>query len=219
MTRRSKGRQRIDIAKMQNESKLQVTFSKRRAGLFKKASELCNLCGAEIAIVVFYPGRKAYSFGHPSVELLVDRFLGRNLPPPNNAGCHNHLLVNHQNASLRELNKKVMDMEEIFWMEKARGESILDIRRANGGWWEAPINALSLSQRQQLMEAMKFLKQDVEKEAQQLQMVTNVGLPFLHLEVPCLLLMVLGHVLHMDSMLVQPLLIGFRASTSSAVPY
>ncbi|PHT61068.1 Agamous-like MADS-box protein AGL62 [Capsicum annuum] len=169
MTRRSKGRQRIDIAKMQNESKLQVTFSKRRAGLFKKVSELCTLCGAEIAIVVFSPGRKVYSFGHPSVELLVDRFLGRNLPPPNNEGRHNHLLVNHQNAGLRDVPDG----------EKAHGESILDIRRANGGWWEAPINALNLSQLQQLMEAMKFLKQDVEKEAQQLQMVTNVGLPFL----------------------------------------
>ncbi|KAM3377355.1 hypothetical protein P3S68_009768 [Capsicum galapagoense] len=147
---------------MQNESKLQVTFSKRHVGLFKKAS------------------RKVYSFGHPSVELLVDRFLRRNLPQPNNEGRHNHLLVNHRNASLRELNKKVMDMEEMFRMEKARGESILDIRRrANGGLWEAPINALNLSQLQQLMEAMKFLKQDVEKEAQQLQMVTNVGLPFL----------------------------------------
>ncbi|KAF3614485.1 putative regulation of nuclear pre-mRNA domain-containing protein 1B-like [Capsicum annuum] len=143
---------------MQNESKLQVTFSKRHAGLFKKASELCTLCAAEIAIVV------------PQEEP----------PPPNNEGRHNHLLVNHRNAGLRELNKKVMDMEEMFRMEKARGESILDIRRrANGGLWEAPINALNLSQLQQLMEAMKFLKQDVEKEAQQLQMVTNVGLPFL----------------------------------------
>ncbi|KAM3291393.1 hypothetical protein P3S67_019682 [Capsicum chacoense] len=73
-----------------------------------------------------------------------------------------------------------MNMEEILQMEKARGESILEIRRrANGGWWEAPINALKLSQLKQLMEAMEFLKQDVEKEAQQQQMVTNVGLPFL----------------------------------------
>ncbi|KAM3269765.1 hypothetical protein P3S67_029671 [Capsicum chacoense] len=104
---------------------------------------------------------KVYSFGHPSVELLVDRFLGRDLPPPNNEGRHNHLLMNHQNVVLRELNKEVMNMEEILQMEKSRGESILEIRRrANGGWWE-------------------FLKQDVEKEAQQQQMVTNVGLPFL----------------------------------------
>ncbi|KAM3301680.1 hypothetical protein P3S67_016182 [Capsicum chacoense] len=163
MQRRNKGRLRIDIVKMQKESKLQVTFSKRCAGLFKKASELCMLCGVEIAIVVFSPSKKVYSFGHPSVKLLVDMFLGRNLPPPNNEGRHNHLLVNHQNSGLRELNKKAMDMEEI----------------ANDGWWEAPINALNLSQLQQLMEAKKFLKLDVEKEAQQLQIVTNVARPFL----------------------------------------
>ncbi|KAM3377362.1 agamous-like MADS-box protein AGL62 [Capsicum galapagoense] len=163
MPRRRKGRKRVYIVKMENESNLQVTFSKRRAGLFKKASELCTLCGAEIAIVVFSPGKanKVYSFDHPSVELLVDRFLGRDLPPPNNEGRHNHLLMNHRNVVLRELNKEVMNMEEILQMEKSRGESILEItRRANGGWWE-------------------FLKQDVEKEAQQQQMVTNVGLPFL----------------------------------------
>ncbi|PHT29757.1 hypothetical protein CQW23_30675 [Capsicum baccatum] len=147
MPRRRKGRKRVDIVKMENESNLQVTFSKRRAGLFKKASELCTLCGAEIAIVVFSPGKanKVYSFGHPSVELLVDRFLGRDLPPPNNESRHNHLLMNHQNAVLRELNKEVMNMEEILQMEKACGESILEVRRrANGGWWEAPINALNL---------------------------------------------------------------------------
>ncbi|KAM3304147.1 hypothetical protein P3S67_015179 [Capsicum chacoense] len=69
--------------------------------------------------------------------------------------------MNHRNVVLRELNKEVMNMEEILQMEKSRGESILEItRRANGGWWE-------------------FLKQDIEKEAQQQQMVTNVGLPFL----------------------------------------
>ncbi|PHT29753.1 hypothetical protein CQW23_30671 [Capsicum baccatum] len=181
MPRRRKGRKRVDIVKMENESNLQVTFSKRRAGLFKKASELCTLCGAEIAIVVFSPGKanKVYSFGHPSVELLVDRFLRRDLSP-NNEGRHNHLLMNHRNVVLRELNKEVMNMEEILQMEKAHGESILEIRRrANGGWWEAPINALNLSQLKQLMEAMEFLKQDIEKEAEQQQMVTNVGLPFL----------------------------------------
>ncbi|KAF3615836.1 putative agamous-like MADS-box protein AGL62-like [Capsicum annuum] len=173
MARRRKGRQRVDIVKMKNESNLQVMFSKRRAGVFKKASELCTLCGAEIAIVVFSPGKKVYSFGHPSVELLVDRFLGRSLPPPNYDGRHNHLLINHRNVVLRELNKEVMNMEEILQMEKARGESILEIRRrVNGGWWEAPINALNLSQLQQLMEAMGFLKQEQ-------QMLTNVGLPFL----------------------------------------
>ena len=71
----SRGRQKVAMVKMENESNLQVTFSKRRSGLFKKASELCTLCGAQLAIVVFSPGRKVFSFGHPSVELVIDRFL------------------------------------------------------------------------------------------------------------------------------------------------
>ncbi|CAN1187630.1 Agamous-like MADS-box protein AGL61 [Linum perenne] len=63
------------IKKIQNKSHLQVTFSKRRAGLFKKASELCTLCGVEIAVIVFSPAGKAYSFGHLDVESVVGKFL------------------------------------------------------------------------------------------------------------------------------------------------
>lgn len=75
MARKSKGRQKIEMTRMSKESNLLVTFSKRRSGLFKKASELCILCGAEIAIIVFSPGKKVFSFGHPSVESIVDRYL------------------------------------------------------------------------------------------------------------------------------------------------
>ena len=83
MAKKSKGRQRITMAKMENESNLQVTFSKRRSGLFKKASELNTLCGADIAVVVFSPGGKVYSFGHPNVENVLNRFKNINQPPLN----------------------------------------------------------------------------------------------------------------------------------------
>ncbi|AES62808.1 MADS-box transcription factor family protein, putative [Medicago truncatula] len=47
---------------------LQVTFSKRRSGLFKKVSEFCTLCGVDVALVVFSPSEKVFSFGHPNVD-------------------------------------------------------------------------------------------------------------------------------------------------------
>ncbi|KAK4356353.1 hypothetical protein RND71_025324 [Anisodus tanguticus] len=53
MARKLNGRKRINIAKMQNKSNLDVTFSKRQVGLFKKASELSILCSAEIATVLY----------------------------------------------------------------------------------------------------------------------------------------------------------------------
>ncbi|KAK7405383.1 hypothetical protein VNO78_06640 [Psophocarpus tetragonolobus] len=69
------GRRKIEIARLNNTNTRQVTFSKRRTGLFKKANELSILCGAKIAIVVFSPGNKPYSFGHPSVDVIAAEFL------------------------------------------------------------------------------------------------------------------------------------------------
>ncbi|XP_054777298.1 MADS-box protein JOINTLESS-like [Prosopis cineraria] len=46
-------RQKIEIKKIDNITARQVTSSKRRRGLFKKAHELATLCDAEIALIVF----------------------------------------------------------------------------------------------------------------------------------------------------------------------
>ncbi|KAJ7968900.1 Agamous-like MADS-box protein [Quillaja saponaria] len=62
------GRRKIEMKKVENTGALQVTFSKRRNGVFKKANELAILCGAIVAIICFSPGKKPYSFGHPNVD-------------------------------------------------------------------------------------------------------------------------------------------------------
>ena len=55
-------RQRIEIKKIANVTARQVTFSKRRRGLFKKAQELTTLCDAEIALIVFSATGKLYEY-------------------------------------------------------------------------------------------------------------------------------------------------------------
>ncbi|MED6192651.1 hypothetical protein PIB30_011987 [Stylosanthes scabra] len=72
------GRRKIEIKMVNNTNTRQVTFSKRRTGLFKKANELSILCGSEVAIVVFSPGNKPYSFAHPTVEAVAAKFLIQN---------------------------------------------------------------------------------------------------------------------------------------------
>ncbi|KAL0335325.1 UNVERIFIED_CONTAM: Agamous-like MADS-box protein [Sesamum radiatum] len=79
------------MAKMENESNLQVTFSKRRVGLFKKASELCTLTGSEAAVVVFSPGNKAHSFGHPDVHTVANKLLAPNSSLGDVANKSNHV--------------------------------------------------------------------------------------------------------------------------------
>ncbi|KAF4394753.1 hypothetical protein F8388_015659 [Cannabis sativa] len=52
-----------------------VSFSKRRTGLFHKASELCVKFGAQIAIVILSPTDNPYAFGHTSVDEVLQHYL------------------------------------------------------------------------------------------------------------------------------------------------
>jgi len=72
------GRRKIEMKKIEKLSNRQVTFCKRRVGLFKKASEICVLTGAEIAIIVqSLAGKRVFAFGHSSVDSVIDRFENR----------------------------------------------------------------------------------------------------------------------------------------------
>ncbi|KAF8364905.1 hypothetical protein HHK36_033115 [Tetracentron sinense] len=86
------GKRKIEIEKLENPNKRQVTFSKRRKGLFKKAAEACSLCDAEIAVIVFSPAGKPYTFGHTSVDSLIDRYLSNSRSGPVNNGAEHSRL-------------------------------------------------------------------------------------------------------------------------------
>ena len=50
---RNMGRKKINIARISDERNRQVTFTKRKFGLMKKAYELSVLCDCEIAVIIF----------------------------------------------------------------------------------------------------------------------------------------------------------------------
>nr|CAD1831086.1 unnamed protein product [Ananas comosus var. bracteatus] len=55
-------RGRREMRRIENAMSRQVTFSKRRNGLLKKAFELSVLCDAEVALVIFSAAGKLYEF-------------------------------------------------------------------------------------------------------------------------------------------------------------
>ncbi|KAF7135824.1 hypothetical protein RHSIM_Rhsim08G0042000 [Rhododendron simsii] len=59
---REMGRRKLELKTIEDKSSRQVTFSKRRSGLMKKARELSVLCDVEIAVFVFSGGGKLYEF-------------------------------------------------------------------------------------------------------------------------------------------------------------
>ncbi|XP_057532822.1 agamous-like MADS-box protein AGL62 [Amaranthus tricolor] len=184
----SRGRQKIKMARIKNPSHRQVTFSKRRLGLFKKASEICTLCGVEAIIIVFSPGQKIFSFGHPSVEAIVNRYLSRNPSCPPQISSSNAKnkkedgdgIEQLQSSTMNELNSQLTKIFDLLEAEKSRGESLNNLRRSFGSgfgsdsrsrssqcqwWWEAPIDTLRLHELEILGASMEDLNKNIANQA------------------------------------------------------
>ncbi|XP_068667645.1 MADS-box protein SVP-like [Aristolochia californica] len=54
---------KLEMKKIENRQASQVTFSKRKKGLFKKAEQFSLLTGASILVVPFSPAGKPFVFG------------------------------------------------------------------------------------------------------------------------------------------------------------
>ncbi|KAI3686851.1 hypothetical protein L1987_80540 [Smallanthus sonchifolius] len=73
------GRVKLQIKKIENTTNRQVTFSKRRNGIIKKAYELSVLCDVDVALIMFSPSGRASIFsGSRSIEEIMSRYI--NLP-------------------------------------------------------------------------------------------------------------------------------------------
>ncbi|KAL2513499.1 Agamous-like MADS-box protein AGL62 [Forsythia ovata] len=142
MKKKTQGRKKIEIKKIEKMSNRQVTFSKRRVGLFKKASELCAQSGAEIAIIVHSIGKRVFAFGHPSVDSVINRF---------------------------EINGSSDDSHEWdysgTYKELVAAELEADMNNGGGFWWDAAVEGLELEELERYMMALEELKENVNTKA------------------------------------------------------
>ncbi|KAE8682146.1 Floral homeotic protein APETALA 3 [Hibiscus syriacus] len=69
-------RGKIQIKLIENSTNRQVTYSKRRNGLFKKANELTVLCDARVSIIMFSTSGKLHEFISPSTttKQIIDQY-------------------------------------------------------------------------------------------------------------------------------------------------
>ncbi|XP_010477871.1 PREDICTED: truncated transcription factor CAULIFLOWER A-like isoform X2 [Camelina sativa] len=69
------GRGRVELKRIENKINRQVTFSKRRAGLLKKAQEISVLCDAEVSLIVFSHKGKLFEYSSEScMEKVLERY-------------------------------------------------------------------------------------------------------------------------------------------------
>ncbi|QCD93817.1 MADS-box transcription factor [Vigna unguiculata] len=69
------GRGRVQLKQIENKISRQVTFSKRRTGLRKKANEISVLCDAQVALIVFNAKGKLFEYSsESSMENVLERY-------------------------------------------------------------------------------------------------------------------------------------------------
>lgn len=174
----SKGRKKIEIKKITNKSSQQVTFSKRRSGLFKKASELCVLCGAQIAIIVFSPVHKIFCFGHPNVDFVIDRYLSETSLDPRDVdgGEEGADAVDGVVPALRALNEEYDEALQELGREKQRGVQLKGGERERMGgsgrfWWDKALDDdMAAEELEQYTIAVEELMQKVAMKADDMMM-------------------------------------------------
>lgn len=176
----TKGRQKIEIKKRENVDDRRVTFTKRRTGLFEKGAELCILCGVEVVIITFSEGKKAFCFGHPEADRILQGYLdeaaGINPTGSGDSGCRGKEGEggSGDNAAYlqttRESKQRYFEAVEQLEKEKADLKLMRETGRAESGgfWWEQPIEHLGL-------EELEYFHQSLEKLAGSVLMKLDPG--------------------------------------------
>ncbi|KAH7568599.1 hypothetical protein ACOSP7_011604 [Xanthoceras sorbifolium] len=160
------GRRKIEMKMVRDPNSRQVTFSKRRNGLFKKANELTTLCAAQVAIVVFSPGGKPFSFGHPSVEAVSQRFMNQDSKPK-----PPHVVDNSEEGGVQDLNQQLTDLLKQLQMEKQRGEELDKALKADQATckYRKPINQLDWDELLEMKTSLENLREKLKGRVSEIE--------------------------------------------------
>jgi len=101
------GRRKINIEFIEDKSRRQITFSKRKAGIMKKAYELTTLTGTQALLLIASETGHVYTFATPKLQPFVTRqdgkaLIQRCLNSPD-AGA---AIVSEENASFSPVNTR-----------------------------------------------------------------------------------------------------------------
>ncbi|KAL5122517.1 MADS-box protein SVP [Glycine soja] len=114
-------REKIQIKKIDNATARQVTFSKRRRGLFKKAEELSVMCDADVALIIFSSTGKLFEYSSSSMKEILERhhLHSKNLARMEQPSLELQLV---ENSNCSRLSKEVA--EKSHQLRQLRGEDL-----------------------------------------------------------------------------------------------
>ncbi|CAI9115903.1 OLC1v1016916C1 [Oldenlandia corymbosa var. corymbosa] len=165
------GRVKLQIKRIENTTNRQVTFSKRRNGLIKKAYELSVLCDVDVALIMFSPsGRLSIFSGNKSIEDVMARYV--NLPEHERGRLHKQEYLQKALGKLKSeadrINKDVSPVSvdsqvEVIQQEIMRCKSQIEdmekrLRMYEGDPWEIDTVCEAEYREQVLEETLKQVR-------------------------------------------------------------
>jgi len=130
------GRRKINIEFIENKSRRHVTFSKRKAGLIKKAYELSTLTGTQVLLLVASETGNVYTFATPKLQPLITKPEGKTLIQ----ACLNPpevIELPHQQAPVTNIphQQPRMPSESLVYSEKQKPPSTYQSKESAQNIW------------------------------------------------------------------------------------
>ncbi|KAL5562666.1 hypothetical protein UlMin_032413 [Ulmus minor] len=174
-------RQKIEIKKIENITSRQVTFSKRRRGLFKKAQELSTLCDAEIALIVFSSTSKLFEYSSTSMQQVFERRSSIRSENSDNVVSHpiSDLELESERQRCAFLSKKLA--EKTRELRRMKGEELVGLSPEELKYLEklveSGLNRVTETKDQRIQEEINFRKRKevhLLEDNQRLKQMANV---------------------------------------------
>ncbi|KAL4184817.1 hypothetical protein AMTRI_Chr10g2990 [Amborella trichopoda] len=108
------GRKKLEIKKLEDKTRRQVTYSKRRKGRVKKVYELSILCDIDIALIMFSQNGKLTLFsGKKRIENVLARYMNLPLHERQRARPSAHISADNSPKELQqEINRVQCQLED-----------------------------------------------------------------------------------------------------------
>ncbi|XP_057763620.1 MADS-box protein JOINTLESS-like [Salvia miltiorrhiza] len=175
-------RQKIQIKKIDNLTTRQVTFSKRRRGLFKKAQELATLCDAEIALIVFSATGKLFDYSSSSITQIIQRLnlqsedsYSKRLNNLQAGGDNYDAIINELTLELRQLHGQELqglDVNELQRLERVVESAMGRVGKKKKNMLMNEISKLK-TREIELLEENAMLKQQVDEQGCSVESISN----------------------------------------------
>ncbi|XP_068345556.1 MADS-box transcription factor 14-like [Pyrus communis] len=180
------GRGKVQLKRIDDKIRRQVTFSKRRSGLIKKARELSVLCGVEVGLVIFSTKGRLYEFcSGSSFAKLLERYQQHNaeeIAASKNAGgtdkkhnweCSGLRTGASQSLKMIQSDIEARDIDNLDVPELTKLEEELDavLRQTRSRKTQLMMETLTalIEQEKQLKEEKLLMENEIAAKEQQIR--------------------------------------------------